>query len=271
MAESRSSSNIAEAFWKHRPAEVTTESKGGYGHSSGYRSPGPRGRGMEAGHVQALRQQDLVQRSGLRQRRDHAQLRRRPGEHGKRRKALQPGPGRHDERIQPLPGEGAHEATNPKKGLDEDPGWVEISGTRPWTRWRPRCGRWPARRPPPFAHCFGFASWGNIVSDEAFCRAFGSPYDIQGRGHLCPVHIGASFVNGTFLDKQDVEYANYFLAIGGSLGPNTGSAHGMRAVSRAMERGMKLVVVDPRMSPKGPWPTNGYPSGPGEIWPLPSA
>jgi anaerobic selenocysteine-containing dehydrogenase len=77
------------------------------------------------------------------------------------------------------------------------------------------------------------------------------------------VHIGASFVNGTFLDKQDVEYANYFLTIGGSLGPNTGSAHGMRAVARAMERGMKLVVVDPRMSPEGAMADEWVPIRPG--------
>ena len=101
-------------------------------------------------------------------------------------------------------------------------GW-RSAGTRRSTPSPPRCGRSPngeiARR---FAHCFGFASWANIVSDEAFCRAFGSPYDIQGRGHLCPVHIGASFVNGTFLDKQDVEYANYFLDHRRQPGPQHG-------------------------------------------------
>ena len=154
--------------------------------------------------------------------------------------------------------------TNPKKGLEEDPGWVEISWDEALdtvaVKMREIAERGDPRR---FAHCFGFASWANIVSDEAFCRAFGSPYDIQGRGHLCPVHIGASFVNGTFLDKQDVEYANYFLTIGGSLGPNTGSAHGMRAVSRAMERGMKLVVVDPRMSPEAAMADEWIPIRPG--------
>ena len=154
--------------------------------------------------------------------------------------------------------------TNPKKGLDEDPGWVEISWDEALdtvaAKMREIAERGDPRR---FGHCFGFAAWANIVSDEAFCRAFGSPYDIQGRGHLCPVHIGASFVNGTFLDKQDVEYADYFLTIGGSLGPNSGSAHGMRAVSRAMERGMKLVVVDPRMSPEAAMAHEWIPIRPG--------
>jgi anaerobic selenocysteine-containing dehydrogenase len=154
--------------------------------------------------------------------------------------------------------------TNPKKGLDEDPGWVEISWDEALDTVAEKMRGIAARGDPRrFGHCFGFAAWANVVSDEAFCRAFGSPYDIQGRGHLCPVHIGASFVNGTFLDKQDVEYANYFLTIGGSLGPNSGSAHGMRAVSKAMERGMKLVVVDPRMSPEAAMAREWIPIRPG--------
>ncbi len=81
--------------------------------------------------------------------------------------------------------------TNPNKGLDEDPGWVEISWDEAYETVAAKMREIAARGDPRrFAHCFGFASWANIVSDEAFCRAFGSPYDIQGRGHLCPVHIG---------------------------------------------------------------------------------
>ena len=41
------------------------------------------------------------------------------------------------------------------------------------------------------------------------------------------------------LDKQDVEYCQYLITIGGSLGPNLGSAHHSRPLSRARERGMK--------------------------------
>jgi anaerobic selenocysteine-containing dehydrogenase len=153
--------------------------------------------------------------------------------------------------------------TNPRKGLDEDPGWLEISWDEALDTVAEKMKAIRAVDPRRFAHCFGFAGYANIVFDEAFCRAFGSPYDIQGRGHLCPVHIGCSFVNGTFLDKQDVEYANYFLTIGGSLGPNNGSPFAMRAVARAMERGMKLVVVDPRMSPEGAMADEWIPIRPG--------
>ncbi|MBC7294100.1 MAG: molybdopterin-dependent oxidoreductase, partial [Thermoleophilia bacterium] len=59
------------------------------------------------------------------------------------------------------------------------------------------------------------------------------------------------------------EYCNYFLSIGGSLGPNLGSTHSMRAVSRAMERGMKLVVVDPRCSPEAAMADEWVPIRPG--------
>ena len=50
------------------------------------------------------------------------------------------------------------------------------------------------------------------------------------------------------LDKQDVEYCQYLITIGGSLGPNIGSAHSTRALAGARKRGIKMVVVDPRCS-----------------------
>jgi anaerobic selenocysteine-containing dehydrogenase len=153
--------------------------------------------------------------------------------------------------------------TNPKKGLEEDPGWAEISWDEAYDTIAEKMKAIQPVDPRRFAHCFGFAGYANIVSDEAFCRAFGSPYDIQGRGHLCPVHIGCSFVNGTFLDKQDLEYANYCLTIGGSMGPNNGGPHGTRALTRALERGMKLVTVDPRMSPEGGMASEWIPIRPG--------
>lgn len=153
--------------------------------------------------------------------------------------------------------------TNPVKGLDQDPGWVEITWDEAYDTIAEKMKAIAAVDPRRFAHCFGFAGYANIVSDEAFCRAFGSPYDIQGRGHLCPVHIGCSFVNGTFLDKQDLEYANYCLTIGGSMGPNNGGPHGTRALTRALDRGMKLVVVDPRMSPEGSMAHEWIPIRPG--------
>ena len=54
----------------------------------------------------------------------------------------------------------------------------------------------------------------------------------------------------------DLQYCQYHITSGRSLGPNFGIVPGMRRFSKAIERGMKLVVVDPRSSyeaSKGEW------------------
>jgi anaerobic selenocysteine-containing dehydrogenase len=138
--------------------------------------------------------------------------------------------------------------TNPKKGLDQDPGWVEISWEEALTIVAERLKKIRQEDPRKFAHMWGFGGYGWIVQDASFLPAFGTPNLLRSHGVLCPVHYGCSMVQGTILDKQDVEYCQYLLTIGGSLGPNIGSAHSTRALSRARERGMKIVVVDPRCS-----------------------
>ncbi len=153
--------------------------------------------------------------------------------------------------------------TNPKKGLDEDPGWVEISWDEALDTVAAKILECREKDPRRFAHMFGFGGYGWIVTDGAFMPAVGSPNELRSHGHLCPVHFGAGMVQGTFLDKQDVEYCEYFLAVGGSLGPNIGSTHSMRATAKALERGMKLVVVDPRCSPEATLAHEWVPIRPG--------
>ncbi|MHB0978835.1 MAG: molybdopterin-dependent oxidoreductase [Thermoleophilia bacterium] len=153
--------------------------------------------------------------------------------------------------------------TNPKKGLDEDPGWVEISWDEALDTVAAKMRECREKDPRRFAHMFGFGGYGWIVTDGAFMPAFGSRNELRSHGHLCPVHFGAGMVQGTFLDKQDVEYCEYFLAVGGSLGPNIGSTHSMRATAKALERGMQLVVVDPRCSPEATLAQEWVPIRPG--------
>jgi anaerobic selenocysteine-containing dehydrogenase len=138
--------------------------------------------------------------------------------------------------------------TNPRKGIDQDPGWVEITWEEALSTVADRLRKIRAEDPRKFAHMWGFGGDWWIVQHEAFLPAFGTPNLLRSHGVLCPVHYGCSLVQGTMLDKQDVEYCQYLLTIGGSLGPNLGSAHSTRALSRARERGIKLVVVDPRCS-----------------------
>lgn len=264
MAESRSSSNIAQAFWEVRPAASSPESV-----IDSVASPPIVPQALEGGQWKPVMCKLCGNKTWCTAKayiKDGVMLSFAgdPENVASGGKLCQRGQAAMMNLYNPYRVKAPMKRTNPKKGLDEDPGWVEITWDEAYDTIAQKMREIAAKGDPRrFAHCFGFAAWANVVSDEAFCRAFGSPYDIQGRGHLCPVHIGASFVNGTFLDKQDVEYANYFLAIGGSLGPNTGSAHGMRAVALAMERGMKLVVVDPRMSPEAAMADEWIPIRPG--------
>jgi anaerobic selenocysteine-containing dehydrogenase len=138
--------------------------------------------------------------------------------------------------------------TNPHKGIDQDPGWVEISWEEALSTVANRLSKIRKEDPRKFAHMWGFGGDWWIVQHEAFLPAFGTPNLLRSHGVLCPVHYGCSLVQGTMLDKQDVEYCQYLLTIGGSLGPNIGSTHSTRALTNARERGIKLVVVDPRCS-----------------------
>lgn len=136
--------------------------------------------------------------------------------------------------------------TNPKKGMNEDPGWVEISWEEALGTVAERLKKIRAEDPRKFAHLWGFGGYWGVISDLAFLPAFGTPNQLRSHGVLCPVHYGCSVVQGTHLDKQDVEYCEYLITIGGTLGPNIGSSHSIRALARARDRGMKIVVVDPR-------------------------
>ncbi|MGE5124128.1 MAG: molybdopterin-dependent oxidoreductase [Acidobacteriaceae bacterium] len=138
--------------------------------------------------------------------------------------------------------------TNPKKGFDQDPGWVEISWEEALSTVADRLRRIRQEDARKFAHMWGFGGDWWVVQHEAFLPAFGTPNLLRSHGVLCPVHYGCSLVQGTMLDKQDVEYCEYLVTIGGSLGPNIGSSHSTHALARARERGIKLIVVDPRCS-----------------------
>ena len=138
--------------------------------------------------------------------------------------------------------------TNPRKGLDQDPGWVEISWEEALSTVAEHLKKIRLEDPRKFAHMWGFGGDWWIIQHEAFLPAFGTPNLLRSHGVLCPVHYGCSLIQGTMLDKQDVEYCQYLVTIGGSLGPNIGSSHSIRALSGARERGIKVVVVDPRCS-----------------------
>ncbi len=153
--------------------------------------------------------------------------------------------------------------TNPVKGVDQDPGWVEISWEEAFDLIGTELGRICREDPRKLVFMEG---WG--VCDDLFAReiwipregggtaygstfsvAAGTPNMVGSHGPLCPVHYAANLVHGQHPEQiADLEYCDYLIAAGRTVGPNTACPHSTQRFARALERGMKLVVIDPRHS-----------------------
>lgn len=144
--------------------------------------------------------------------------------------------------------------TNPRKGPDEDPGWVEVGWDEVMTTLVDRLKAIRADNPNKLAvggfHPDGFL-W-NI----GFGFAFGTgnsmaPNMFSAMGHMCGPgpHLAGLMTHGSENTHPDVEYAEYILVVGGSVAEAYQSAvpYG-RLFGDARERRCKVVVVDPQQS-----------------------
>lgn len=141
--------------------------------------------------------------------------------------------------------------TNPRKGLNEDPGWVEISWEEALDLVATKFTEIQKSDPRKLAINTGFGGIELFVSYGPFLpMVFGTPNLLQSNGPLCSVHYATSLVQGSFpTPAADYSLCDYLITIGRSAGPNNGYANGdARAVIEAVERGMHMVVVDPRSS-----------------------
>lgn len=146
--------------------------------------------------------------------------------------------------------------TNKEKGLDIDPGWVEISWDEALDLVAEKFKKIREKDPRGLIINEGFGARETICR-EPFLKAFGTPNDVGSHGSLCTVHLATDLVHSNFpVSVVDLEYCNYHITLGRSLGPNFATTPGIRKFAKAIERGMKLVVVDPRCSyeaSKGEW------------------
>lgn len=149
--------------------------------------------------------------------------------------------------------------TNPKKGLDVDPGWVEISWDEALDIVAKKFKDIHEKDPRGLLVNLGFGNMDFFTTFIPYIPAvFGTPNLITSNGPLCTVHYATELVQGCFpVALTDYIHCEYHITIGRSTGGNIGAANGeTRAVADAIDRGMKLVVVDPRSSPeaaKGEW------------------
>ncbi|MCX8022559.1 MAG: molybdopterin-dependent oxidoreductase [Syntrophorhabdaceae bacterium] len=146
--------------------------------------------------------------------------------------------------------------TNPEKGLDVDPMWKEVTWDEALDYAAEGLRKIREKDPRGLIICKG---WGqrDTIMRKPFGQAFGTPNETGSHGALCTVHFPTGLVqSGHPVAIVDLEYCQYHITLGRSLGPNFSSVPGMRRFARAIARGMKLIVVDPRSSyeaSKGEW------------------
>jgi len=149
--------------------------------------------------------------------------------------------------------------TNPKKGLDQDPGWVEISWDEALDTVAKKFKAIHDKDPRGLLVNLGFGGMDYFTSFIPYVPAsFHTPNLITTNGALCSVHYATELVQSCFpVAIADFAYCEYNIALGRTVAGNIGAANGeTRGMLDALKRGMKLVVVDPRSSPdasKGEW------------------
>jgi len=138
--------------------------------------------------------------------------------------------------------------TNPKKGFEQDPGWETITWEQAYQEIVSRMKKLRDAGTPEALlwfsedHCFT-----HIQQD--FCDLFGTPnYNMH--SSLCDTARKASFkaVVGDERPLMDAIQSRYILIFGWNPVGATKWSHLPRIITRARERGAKLVVVDPYFS-----------------------
>ena len=146
--------------------------------------------------------------------------------------------------------------TNPEKGLEVDPRWKEVSWDEALDITAKELKKIRDEDPRGLVMCEGWGERDTILRIP-FRLAYGTPNEIGSHGPLCTVHYATGLIHGNFpVSIVDLEYCEYHITLGRSLGPNFATTGGTRKLMKALDRGMKLVCVDPRCSneaSKGEW------------------
>jgi len=153
--------------------------------------------------------------------------------------------------------------TNLEKGPDIDPGWVEI----PWEEaLNTVAEKFKKIREEDPRKLLVWEGWGCAeslfitpkevekatnykVPGQIFADAFGTPNVVGSHGPLCSIHYASNLVHGQNPEYiSDLQYCNYLIAPGRTVGPNVATPGSTRRFLEAIGRGMKLVTLDPRSS-----------------------
>ena len=153
--------------------------------------------------------------------------------------------------------------TNPEKGPDIDPGWVEIPWEEAFNTVAEKLKKIREEDPRKLLVWEGWGCAESLfitpkevekatnykVPGQIFADAFGTPNVVGSHGPLCSIHYASNLVHGQNPEYiSDLQYCNYLIAPGRTVGPNVATPGSTRRFLEAIKRGMKLVTLDPRCS-----------------------
>jgi len=141
--------------------------------------------------------------------------------------------------------------TNPKKGPNENPGFVEISWDEAFSLLGERLKKIKADNPSKLVFQWGQGKY--LIGDnnmKAWCSAFGTPNGIH-RTTLCEAarHVADELTWGYHGHLPDLAHTNLLLNFGANYHEGEQDSRWLDwATAQARERGMKAVVIEPRLS-----------------------
>lgn len=141
--------------------------------------------------------------------------------------------------------------TNPNKGMNEDPKWVEISWDEAFQMLTDKLAKVKADNPHKLVWHHGHGKY--TIGDQfpkAFVAAFGTP-NLVHRTTTCEAarHVADELTFGYHGHLPDLEYTNLYLSFGSNPFEGEQWSRWMdHAIMDGKERGMKMIVIEPRFS-----------------------
>jgi anaerobic selenocysteine-containing dehydrogenase len=141
--------------------------------------------------------------------------------------------------------------TNPDKGVDVDPKWVEISWDEALNTVGEKLKAVKAKDPRGLVVNESFGSKETIIRTP-FQQASGTPNMVGSHGPTCSVHYAGYLVQGGGpVSVPDLTYTEYHITQGRTAAFNFAVPPASRRLTAALERGMKFIDIDPRNSEEG--------------------